>query len=102
MENSCRAKFHHYHQIVNQPLHLSGQIAALFTRDGSGEPFHVLLRERGAGQSQSWSKKLLEDVRMGEGCFKTLAGYSQVQDQARKELFLQKLFKKEQFKLFIS
>ncbi len=25
-----------------QPLHLSGQIAALFTRDGSGEPFHVL------------------------------------------------------------
>jgi hypothetical protein len=39
---------------------------------------------------------------MGEGCLKTLANYSQVQDQARKELFLQKLFKREQFKLFIS
>ncbi len=42
LENSFRAKFHHYHQIVIQSLHLSGQIAALFTRDGSGEPFHVL------------------------------------------------------------
>jgi hypothetical protein len=39
------------------------------------------------GQSQSWSKKLLEDVGRGKGCFKTLADYSQVQDQARKELF---------------
>jgi hypothetical protein len=42
LENSVRAKCHHCHQIVIQPLHLSGQIAALFTRDGSGEPFHVL------------------------------------------------------------
>jgi hypothetical protein len=52
--------------------------------------------------TQSWSKKLLEDVGRGEGCFKTLADNSQVQDQARKELFLQKLFKREQFKLFVS
>jgi hypothetical protein len=42
LENSFRAKCHHCHQIVNQPLHLSGQKAALFTRDGYGEPFHVL------------------------------------------------------------
>jgi hypothetical protein len=42
LENSVRVKCHHCHQIVNQPLHLSGQIAALFTRDGFGEPFHVL------------------------------------------------------------
>ncbi len=45
-------------------------------------------------------KKLPEDVGRGEGCFKTLADYSQV--QARNEFFEQKLFKKEQFKLFIS
>jgi hypothetical protein len=37
--------------------------------------------------SPNWSKKLLEDVGRGEGCFKTSADYSQVQDQARKELF---------------
>jgi hypothetical protein len=42
LENSFRAKCHHYNHIVNQPLHLSGQIAALITRDGSGEPFHDL------------------------------------------------------------
>ncbi len=32
-------------------------------------------------------QKLLEDVGRVEGCFKTLADYSQVQGQARKELF---------------
>jgi hypothetical protein len=46
-------------------------------------------------------KKLLEDVSRGEGCFKTLDNYSQVQDQDRKELYLQKMFKREQLKLFI-
>ncbi len=40
--HSVRAKCHHCHDIFIQPLHLSGQIAALFTKDGSGEPFHVL------------------------------------------------------------
>jgi hypothetical protein len=94
LENSFRAKCHHCHHIVNQPLHLSGQIAALFTRDGSGEPFHVLKCERGAGKSKSWSKKLLEDVGRGEGCIKTLADYSQVQGKARK-IFLYKNCSKE-------
>ncbi len=61
-------------------------MAALFTSDGSGEPFHGFQCERGAGQSQSWSKNVLEDVGRGEGCFKTLADYSQVQDQDREEL----------------
>ncbi len=46
-------------------------------------------------------KKLLEDVGRGEGCFKTLADYPQVHYQDRKELYLQKLFKREQLKLFI-
>jgi hypothetical protein len=31
----------------------------------SGEPFHVLQCERGAGQSQFWSKKPLEEVGRG-------------------------------------
>jgi hypothetical protein len=83
-------------------LHLSGQIAALITRDGSGEPFHVLQCERGAGKSKSWSKKLLKDVGRGEGCFKTLADYSQVQSKARKIFFLQKLLKREQLNFFKS
>ncbi len=64
MGHSVRAKCHHCLDIFIQPLHLSGQIAALFPRDGSGETFHVLQCERGACQSQSWSKKLLEDVGM--------------------------------------
>ena len=101
MENSFRAKCHHCHHIVNQPLHLSGQIAALITRDGSGEPFHDLKCERGAGKSKSWSKKVLEDVGRGQGCFKTLADYSQVQGKARKKFFKQKLFKREQLNFFI-
>ncbi len=94
LENSVRAKCHHCHQIVIQPLHLSVQIAALFTRDGSGEPFHVLQCERGAGQSHSWSKKLLEDVGRGEQYFKTFADYSQVQVQDRKSSFYKNCFQK--------
>ncbi len=77
----------------DQEQHLSGQIAALITRDGSGEPFHDLQCERGAGKSKSWSKKVLEDVGRGQGCFKTLADYTQVQGKARKK-FLTKTVQK--------
>jgi hypothetical protein len=57
--------------------------------------------KEGLASPNPWSKKVLEDVGRGQGCFKTLADYSQVQGTGRKNFFKQKLFKKEQLKFFI-
>ncbi len=94
LEHSVRARCHHCHEIVLQLLLLNVQIAALFARDSSGEPFHVLQCERGAGQSQSWSKKPLKDVGRGQRHYEILAHYSSLQETARKELCSQNLLKK--------
>jgi hypothetical protein len=40
--HSARARWPHFHETVLQPLHQNAQIAVIFSRDSSDEPFHVL------------------------------------------------------------